>query len=64
MMGPGFQDQIPTNNWMFPAGETSGPLPPAFDALVKPAKTLMFPPDEVEQNRRQWIDEWLNATAR
>ena len=64
MMGPGFQDQIPTNNWMFPAGATSAPLPPAFDALVKPEKTLLFSPEEVEQNRRAWIDEWLNATAK
>jgi thiamine transport system substrate-binding protein len=64
MMGPGFQDQIPTGNWMFPAGQTSGPLPPAFDALVKPSKTLLFPPEEVEKNRRAWIDEWLNATSR
>ena len=63
MMGPGFQDQIPTNNWMFPAGKTSGPLPPAFDQLVKPDKTLLYTPDEVDQNRRAWIDEWLNATA-
>ena len=64
MMQPGFQDQIPTNNWMFPAGTTSGPLPPAFDQLVKPAKTLLYSPEEVDQNRRAWIDEWLNATAR
>jgi len=63
MMGPGFQDQIPTTNWMFPAGATSGPLPPAFEALVKPEKTLIFTPEEVDQNRRAWIDEWLNATA-
>ena len=64
MMGPGFQDQIPTNNWMFPAGTTSAALPPAFDQLVKPEKTLLFSPEEVEQNRRAWIDEWLNATAK
>lgn len=64
MMGPGFQDQIPTNNWMFPAGATSSPLPAAFDKLVKPEKTLLFSPLEVDQNRRAWIDEWLNATAR
>lgn len=64
MMGPGFQDQIPTNNWMFPAGKTSAPLPAAFDALVKPGKTLLFTPEEVDQNRRAWIDEWLNATAK
>ncbi|MGH6853819.1 MAG: thiamine ABC transporter substrate binding subunit [Aestuariivirga sp.] len=64
MMEPGFQDQIPTNNWMFPAGTTSAPLPAAFDALVKPAKTLLFTPDEVAENRRAWIDEWLNVMAK
>ncbi len=63
MMTPAFQDQIPTNNWMLPAGEISQPLPPAFDALVKPAKTLLYSPEEVESNRRYWIDEWLNAMA-
>jgi thiamine transport system substrate-binding protein len=63
MMGPGFQDQIPTNNWMFPAGTTSEALPAAFDDLVKPDKTLLFSPEEVDQNRRAWIDEWLNATS-
>lgn len=64
MMSPGFQDQIPTNNWMFPAGQTSAAVPPAFDALVRPAKTLIYSPLEVDQNRRAWIDEWLNATAK
>lgn len=64
MMEPGFQDHIPTNNWMFPAGLTSAPLPAAFDTLVKPSKSLLYTPDEVAKNRRQWIDEWLNAMAK
>ena len=64
MMGAGFQDQIPTANWMFPAGTTTAPLPAAFDALVKPKKTLIYSPLEVMQNRRAWIDEWLNAMAK
>ena len=64
MMSPGFQDQIPTNNWMFPAGPLSQPLPDAFNHLVKPAKTLLYTPEEVAANRRQWIDEWLNAMSR
>ena len=64
MMGPGFQDQIPTNNWMFPAGTMSAPLPEAFEQLVKPVKTLLYSPLEVSENRRAWIDEWLNATAK
>src|SRR5436190_3838596 len=64
MIGPGFQDQIPTNNWMFPVGSTSQPLPDAFNHLVKPAKTFLYTPEEVAENRRQWIDEWLNAMSR
>jgi thiamine transport system substrate-binding protein len=63
MMEPGFQDHIPANNWMLPAGTTSAPLPTAFDALVKPAKTLLYTPYEVARNRRAWIDEWLNVMA-
>lgn len=64
MVTPGFQDQIPTNNWMLPVSATSQPLPEAFDHLVKPAKTFLYSSEEVAQNRRQWIDEWLNAVSR
>lgn len=63
MTSPGFQDHIPTGNWMFPAGETSEPLPDAFDRLVRPDTTLMLPPQEVAENRRAWIDEWLAAMS-
>lgn len=64
MTGPGFQDVIPETNWMFPAGKTSEPLDPAFDTLVKPAKTLLLPSDEVAKNRKAWIDEWLAAMSK
>jgi thiamine transport system substrate-binding protein len=64
MTGPGFQDHIPTGNWMFPAGRTSQPLPDAFGRLVQPDTTLMLPPEEVAANRRAWIDEWLAAMSR
>jgi len=64
MTGTAFQDTIPESNWMFPAAGTSGPLDPAFDALVKPAKTLIFPPEEVARNRKAWIDEWLSAMSK
>ncbi|WP_421872165.1 thiamine ABC transporter substrate binding subunit [Nitratireductor rhodophyticola] len=64
MTGPGFQDAIPETNWMFPAGETSGPLNPVFDDLVKPEKTLEFSPEEVAKNRRAWVDEWLSVMSR
>lgn len=64
MTGPDFQDVIPETNWMFPAGKTEKPLNPAFDALVKPEKTLLLSSDEVAQNRKAWIDEWLAASSK
>jgi thiamine transport system substrate-binding protein len=63
MTSPAFQDTIPESNWMFPAAKTSGQLNPAFDTLVKPAKTLIFSPEEVARNRKAWIDEWLAAMS-
>lgn len=64
MQGPGFQDVIPQTNWMFPAGEISDPLHPAFEALIKPSKTMLFTPQEVAENRKAWVDEWLAAMSK
>ena len=58
-----FQDHIPTTNWMYPVVEPTGGLPPEFGQLVRPAKTLLFPPEEVAAHRKQWIDEWLQAMS-
>jgi thiamine transport system substrate-binding protein len=64
MVGPGFQDEMATGNWMFPVSPPSKGLPPEFDRLVKPAKTLLLPPEAVAANRRAWTDEWLRAMVR
>ncbi len=64
MMSAGFQDQIPTKNWMFPAGITSKPLPKEFDKLIKPEKLLLLSPQDVADNRKAWVDEWLTATSK
>ena len=64
MTGPGFQDAIPETNWMFPAGKSDKPLDPAFDKLVKPAKSLAFTPEEIEKNRKAWVDEWLAVMSK
>lgn len=64
MTGPGFQDAVPETNWMYPAGKTDKPLDPAFDKLVKPARTLMFSPEEVAKNRKAWVDEWLGVMSK
>jgi thiamine transport system substrate-binding protein len=63
MTSPGFQDAIPETNWMYPAGPVSEPLDPAFDTLVKPAKTLILSPEQVARNRKAWVDEWLSAMS-
>lgn len=63
MISPAFQDIIPENNWMMPAGETAQKLNPVFDTLVHPAKTLTIPAAEAAANRKAWIDEWLAAMS-
>ena len=61
ILTPDFQNEIPTTNWMMPAGATTVALPEAFNTLVKPAKTLLYTPAEVNKNRKTWIDEWMKA---
>lgn len=63
MLTTGFQDEIPTNNWMMPVAKTSAPLPDAFNKLVQPAKTFLMSPQEVAANRKAWIEEWQAAMA-
>lgn len=64
MTGSGFQDAVPETQWMYPAARTDKPLDPAFDKLVKPAKTLQFSPQDVADNRKAWVDEWLAVMGR
>ena len=64
MMTPGFQDEIPTNNWMMPAAAVSIDLPEAFSTLVSPEKTFLYASDDVAENRAAWIEEWLGAMSR
>jgi thiamine transport system substrate-binding protein len=64
MLTPDFQDVIPENNWMLPAAATSKPLNPVFSSLVQPAKVWLKSPEEVEQNRKAWIAEWLAALGK
>ena len=61
MITPGFQDTIPTNNWMMPVAKTSEPLPAAFGKLVQPKTTFLMAPEEVATHRKEWIDAWRAA---
>jgi thiamine transport system substrate-binding protein len=64
MLSEPFQSAIPEGNWMYPAVEPAKGLPDSFSGLSKPEKSLLTPPEEVERNRRAWIDEWLAAMSR
>ncbi|MFD2204739.1 thiamine ABC transporter substrate binding subunit [Kiloniella antarctica] len=59
-----FQNQIPTGNWMYPAIDLGDGLPSTFEELPKPEKALLFSPEDVQNNRQAWIDNWLNAIDR
>ena len=62
--GETFQTIIPTTNWMYPAAMPLDKLPEAFSDLVKPKKTLIFEGNEIEENRKAWVSEWLDALAK
>lgn len=64
MLTSGFQDAIPTKNWMFPVAATSNGLPAEFATLIKPEKLLLLPPGTIAANRKQWIGEWRRAMSR
>jgi len=58
------QSALPLTNVMYPVADIGDALPAEFDKLVSPSKTLLFTPEEVRDNRKQWVDEWLEATTR
>ncbi len=58
----GFQDQIPTGNWMLPV-KTYQSLPQEFEQLNYPEKTRQFSSDEVAEGRKAWVNQWLQAVA-
>ena len=62
ILAPGFQSAIPTANWMYPAGPAA--LPDAFDALVRPQRSLLFTSSTVQKNKSRWVGEWQSALTR
>ena len=63
MLGPEFQNIIPTTNWMYPVSLEPSKLPPAFNQLIDPAPALLFSDTEIAENRKRWITEWLEVMA-
>jgi thiamine transport system substrate-binding protein len=63
MISEPFQSAIPEGNWMYPSVMPAA-LPASFAGLPRPEKSTLAAPEEVEKNRRAWVDEWLAALSR
>ena len=61
MLSPGFQDVIPTTNWMYPAAEAD--LPGGFDTLTQPASALLLSSEEAAESRDAALAEWQAALS-
>ncbi|ARJ41182.1 thiamine ABC transporter substrate binding subunit [Pantoea alhagi] len=57
-----FQQTIPTGNWMYPVTKTA--LPDGFNTLTVPKTALEFTPQQVAQQRAEWINTWQRAVSR
>ena len=58
------QSVLPTTNWMYPAKTPATGLPPGFETLIKPLKSLLFSGAEAEALRQTAVEEWQIALAR
>jgi len=56
-----FADIIPATNWAYPVVKTEQGLPKAFELLHTPSKMLLLDGRTVEENRKAYINEWLDA---
>ena len=55
------QSALPLTNVMYPSTDIGDALPEEFAKLIKPSKSLLLDTNTVRDERKAWIDEWLNA---
>ncbi|HHB81551.1 MAG TPA: thiamine ABC transporter substrate binding subunit [Aliiroseovarius sp.] len=60
----GFQEVIPTTNWMYPAFLPMDKWPEGFATVGEPIWGLMFGPDEAVKKREEALAEWLDILSR
>lgn len=56
------QSALPLTNVMYPSIDIGDALPAEFDKLIKPAKSLLLDTNEVRDQRKKWINEWLESS--
>ncbi|MGY8906138.1 thiamine ABC transporter substrate binding subunit [Candidatus Njordibacter sp. Uisw_056] len=60
MVSEGFQKHLPLSNVMYPVN-TPADMPEAYGKLIKPTQVLQLDTAEINQNRKQWVNDWLNV---
>jgi thiamine transport system substrate-binding protein len=64
MLSKRFQEDIPLQMFVFPA-RSDAALPGEFERFaVVPGSPLDLPPEEIEENRERWVDEWTAIVVR
>jgi thiamine transport system substrate-binding protein len=64
MLSKRFQEDVPLQMFVFPAREDAV-LPREFEEFaVVPSTPLELPPEEIEENREGWVDEWTDIVIR
>jgi thiamine transport system substrate-binding protein len=64
MLSKRFQEDIPLQMFVFPA-RRDAELPPEFERFaVAPRHPLELAPEEIENNRERWVDEWTEIVVR
>lgn len=64
MLTDGFQGEIPTTNWMYPAHTPAAGLPEGYATLAVPAKSLLLSPEAAKDGREAAVAEWLAAFSK
>lgn len=61
MLGQAFQEELPTNMFVFPAREDSALHPIFAEYAQVPALPASIEPALIEQNREAWIQAWVEV---
>ncbi|MBU2980550.1 thiamine ABC transporter substrate binding subunit [Lentibacter algarum] len=63
MLSDGFQEVIPTTNWMYPAVTPDAGLAEGFAGMMKPERTLLLSAKEAADVRAGALEEWRAALS-
>lgn len=64
MLSSDFQTALPLTNVMYPSTDIGEALPAEFNTLIQPESVLLIDSAEIRDNRKDWINEWLDVSSR